>query len=222
MKTKISIYLCFFVLVGAMVFMSCEHGQNYSESIQNEEVNRFLHSSYGKDFLEYFHFKPEDLNVEKMVSLSQKNDVKLLCIPVTKNEKDLGRLCVVSNSQGRIFQALYEDWSKVNVEKGGEMDVFTSDHQYLATWTVTPEAGKFALKLTNVVDVLDNGIDPVKTRAEFPEKTDRDCTAKCYAAAKEACDADPQCKILCDLIDMATGCMASLSIVSACAIYCNF
>ena len=62
----------------------------------------------------------------------------------------------------------------------------------------------------------------LKTKTEFPAKTDSNCTAKCYAAAKEACDADPECKILCDLIDMATGCMASLSIATACAIYCNF
>ena len=157
-----------------------------------------------------------------MASLSQKNNVKLLCIPVTKNEKELGRLCVISNSQGRIFQALYEDWSEVNTEEGGMMKVFTTDHQYLATWTVTPEIDKFALKLTEVADVFDNGIDRVKTKTEFPAKTDSNCTAKCYAAAKEACDADPECKILCDLIDMATGCMASLSIATACAIYCNF
>ena len=222
MKTKFLLPLCISVVMGAMVFISCEHEQNYSESIQNEEVNQFLQSSYGKDFLENFHFQIEDLNVEKLASLSQKNDVKLLCIPVTKNEKELGRLCVISNSQGRIFQALYEDWSDVNTEEGGMMKVFTTDHQYLATWTVTPEIDKFALKLTEVADVFDNGIDRVKTKTEFPAKTDSNCTAKCYAAAKEACDADPECKILCDLIDMATGCMASLSIATACAIYCNF
>ena len=210
MKTKFLLPLCISVVMGAMVFISCEHEQNYSESIQNEEVNQFLQSSYGKDFLENFHFQIEDLNVEKLASLSQKNDVKLLCIPVTKNEKELGRLCVISNSQGRIFQALYEDWSEVNTEEGGMMKVFTTDHQYLATWTVTPEIDKFALKLTEVADVFDNGIDRVKTKTEFPAKTDSNCTA------------DPECKILCDLIDMATGCMASLSIATACAIYCNF
>ena len=186
MKTKFLLPLCISVVMGAMVFISCEHEQNYSESIQNEEVNQFLQSSYGKDFLENFHFQIEDLNVEKLASLSQKNDVKLLCIPVTKNEKELGRLCVISNSQGRIFQALYEDWSEVNTEEGGMMKVFTTDHQYLATWTVTPEIDKFALKLTEVADVFDNGIDRVKTKTEFPAKTDSNCTAKCYAAAKEA------------------------------------
>ena len=168
MKTKFLLPLCISVVMGAMVFISCEHEQNYSESIQNEEVNQFLQSSYGKDFLENFHFQIEDLNVEKLASLSQKNDVKLLCIPVTKNEKELGRLCVISNSQGRIFQALYEDWSEVNTEEGGMMKVFTTDHQYLATWTVTPEIDKFALKLTEVADVFDNGIDRVKTKTEFP------------------------------------------------------
>ena len=117
MKTKFLLPLCISVVMGAMVFISCEHEQNYSESIQNEEVNQFLQSSYGKDFLENFHFQIEDLNVEKLASLSQKNDVKLLCIPVTKNEKELGRLCVISNSHGRIFQALYEDWSEVNTEE---------------------------------------------------------------------------------------------------------
>ena len=178
MKTKFLLPLCISVVMGAMVFISCEHEQNYSESIQNEEVNQFLQSSYGKDFLENFHFQIEDLNVEKLASLSQKNDVKLLCIPVTKNEKELGRLCVISNSQGRIFQALYEDWSEVNTEEGGMMKVFTTDHQYLATWTVTPEIDKFALKLTEVADVFDNGIDRVKTKTEFPAKTDSNCTAK--------------------------------------------
>ena len=51
------------------------------------------------------------------------------------------------------------------------MKVFTTDHQYLATWTVTPEIDKFALKLTEVADVFDNGIDRVKTKTEFPAKT---------------------------------------------------
>ena len=88
-------------------------------------------------------------------------------------------------------------------------------HTTFASVEVTPEIDKFALKLTEVADVFDNGIDRVKTKTEFPAKTDSNCTAKCYAAAKEACDADPECKILCDLIDMATGCMASLSIATA-------
>ena len=52
MKTKFLLPLCISVVMGAMVFISCEHEQNYSESIQNEEVNQFLQSSYGKDFLE--------------------------------------------------------------------------------------------------------------------------------------------------------------------------
>ena len=95
---------------------------------------------------------------------------------------------------------------------------YHSAEQYISKLIVD----KFALKLTEVADVFDNGIDRVKTKTEFPAKTDSNCTAKCYAAAKEACDADPECKILCDLIDMATGCMASLSIATACAIYCNF
>ena len=72
MKTKFLLPLCISVVMGAMVFISCEHEQNYSESIQNEEVNQFLQSSYGKDFLENFHFQIEDLNVEKLASLSQK------------------------------------------------------------------------------------------------------------------------------------------------------
>ena len=52
MKTKFLLPLCISVVMGAMVFISCEHEQNYSESIQNAEVNQFLQSSYGKDFLE--------------------------------------------------------------------------------------------------------------------------------------------------------------------------
>ena len=36
MKTKFLLPLCISVVMGAMVFISCEHEQNYSESIQNE------------------------------------------------------------------------------------------------------------------------------------------------------------------------------------------
>ncbi len=141
MKTKFLLPLCISVVMGAMVFISCEHEQNYSESIQNEEVNQFLQSSYGKDFLENFHFQIEDLNVEKLASLSQKNNVKLLCIPVTKNEKELGRLCVISNSQGRIFQALYEDWSEVNTEEGGMMKNMTIQIKWMMGMLVLLLAG---------------------------------------------------------------------------------
>lgn len=50
MKTKFLLPLCISVVMGAMVFISCEHEQNYSESIQNEEVNQFCNPRMEKIF----------------------------------------------------------------------------------------------------------------------------------------------------------------------------
>lgn len=86
---------------------------------------------------------------------------------------------------------------------------------------MTREGDKLAFRLTDVFDVSDYGAPRLKTRAEFPQKGESGCTAKCYAAAREACDADPECKILCDLIDAVSGCLSTLSIAAVCAIYCN-
>ncbi len=103
------------------------------------------------------------------------------------------------------------------------MKVFTTDHQYLATWTVTPEIDKFALKLTEVADVFDNGIDRVKTKKQnFLQKQIVIVLLNVMLQQKKPVMQILNVKILCDLIDMATGCMASLSIATACAIYCNF
>lgn len=46
------------------------------------------------------------------------------------------------------------------------------------------------------------------------------CTTKCYKFAKDACDADPECKFLCDLVNVALS-SCNVSIAVACGIHCS-
>jgi hypothetical protein len=44
------------------------------------------------------------------------------------------------------------------------------------------------------------------------------CTADCYKWAKDVCDGDSECKLVCDLVDLGGGCTISVSV--GCGIYC--
>ena len=44
------------------------------------------------------------------------------------------------------------------------------------------------------------------------------CTGDCYKMAKDACDGDGDCKLLCDLLDIMGHC--TISIAVACFIHC--
>lgn len=44
------------------------------------------------------------------------------------------------------------------------------------------------------------------------------CTTTCYKEAKDACQGDPECNFICDLLDLAGGC--TVSIAAGCAGHC--
>ncbi|MFB6248006.1 MAG: hypothetical protein ABEL97_05495, partial [Salinibacter sp.] len=54
-----------------------------------------------------------------------------------------------------------------------------------------------------------------------PQHLVLDCgTGECYRTAKDACDNNGDCKLLCDVLDVAGG-QCTLSIAAACFIYNN-
>jgi hypothetical protein len=70
-------------------------------------------------------------------------------------------------------------------------------------------------KISNLYD--SNNQSNNKTKSNSISTNGSNCTTSCYKKAKDACDADPDCKFLCDNLPSCTG-----SITVACFMHCIF
>jgi len=71
-------------------------------------------------------------------------------------------------------------------------------------------------KITNFTELLTQTDGTIKSNSTGINSTSS-CTGGCYKQAKDACDADPDCKILCDNLPSCSG-----SIAVACFMHCIF
>ena len=205
------------------IFISCDNENDdnkYLSEVDNIELKQFLKTHTAKTLFNNFKLELENLGIKSMKIIEYAKNVNVFYIPINKNNKEIGRLCVTSKNKGEISTALFEDWSKVKKEKGGKMKVFTPEKLYIATWTIKKEGnGEYSFKLSDVVNVEKN--NTIKTRGEidFPKPGDYNCTARCYKIAKDVCEDDYNCKYLCDLLDVFF-CSATVTIAVSCQLYC--
>ena len=222
-QIKSILFVSVMIITFISVFISCENENDdneYLSEVDSVELKQFLKARTAKVFFHNFKFEYNNLDIKSMKTLEYAKDVNVFYIPVYKNKREIGRLCVISKNKGEISTALFEDWSKVEKEKCGKMKVFTPDNLYIATWTIKKEGnGEYSFKISDVTDVK-NG-DTIKTRGEidFPKPGDYNCTARCYKIAKDVCEDDYNCKYLCDLLDVFF-CSATITIAASCQLYC--
>lgn len=212
--------ICLLPLLVAAILISCESETDTQMQTDNPELMRFWQTSIADDFMDAFRICVSDMDIDNMQIFPCPNDVNVLYIPVKRKSKDIGRLCVFSKSNGKMYNALYEDWTDLTTD-GGDMKIYSVKRQYIATWKIEKDvSGKYSFKISDVVSTEGN-FNSIKTRSEidFPKPGDIDCTAKCYKAAKDACDSDYNCKYLCDLLDVFF-CSATISIAASCQVYC--
>jgi hypothetical protein len=71
-------------------------------------------------------------------------------------------------------------------------------------------------KISDLSDVSYQTNNKIKSNSNTANASNN-CTSSCYKRAKDACDSDPDCKILCDNIPSCSG-----SITVACFMHCMF
>jgi hypothetical protein len=223
---KINIYLPIIsalFIVCTLLFVACEKNDDESLPTQNSgnvEFDKFFSSESYKEFSSNFDFDYSNFQTKEMVIQEVKEkEIKIFYLPIVKNSKLMGRIMVISQNNGQLFRALYENWEKLDNTVGGYVNISTTKNQFIASLKYTPTASnKFLIKISKVAITSQN----TRLKAKAVEFNREDpwwkCTTECYAYLKSVCSNDSQCDFLCDLVNLYTGCFLSLS--AGCAIYC--
>lgn len=218
MKTIFLFAMSLISMLG-VVFVACDN-ENYDyvdKNVQNQELNKFFYSNEYQDFTEAFGINERDFRLEEVVIDHYKNrEVTSFCIPISKKGKEIGQILIFSKNDGAIYKVLYEDRTNFTAKDGGSIKIKTAKNQYIASFSCAKiDSNRISMKITDVAP-----IKAVKTRTEFPTPEDGwwTCTTECYKVAKDACGSSAQCDFLCDIANLAGGCVITMS--AACAIYC--
>jgi hypothetical protein len=119
---------------------------------------------------------------------------------------ELGKIYSLKN-QGNSFTSAYVITKNYNKNSGnGEISYHSIDFSVNVS---------FNLRGSKIIDIQEKNLNSnFKANSERlnPEPS---CTGSCYKKAKDACDADPDCKLACDLM---ANCVGSMAI--ACFIHC--
>ena len=86
------------------------------------------------------------------------------------------------------------------------------------------EGGGFTHKVKDGLPIKKVDLEGLGKYGEDQSEDESDCldcgTGECYRTAKDACDNNGDCKLLCDVLDVAGG-QCTLSIAAACFVYNN-
>lgn len=206
--------------------VSCSNSDLLMEEYhsQDVELNNFFESSEYENLQENLSHITGYLAIEQSTMEIYPKQLKIYTIPVIKNGCLKGKLQVFSKNNGTVYRTLYEDWDNFSEERGGNVKIYSSDNNYIATFNYQKiSKNKYSARIIDIV-TDNNNLTPkrVVTRSEFPTNPGdmgwTDCVSDCYKYAKDACGGDSQCNLLCDLADLAGGC--TITVAAACAIYC--
>ena len=212
--------LALFCIVGS-VFVACNSDIDESiepaSSVEPELDNFFLSYEYEKasNSLE---LRKSDFVLEERVAKRPKKNVSYYTIPIRKDGVLVGQATIFSKNNGKVYRVVYEDLTGFSKEKGGVIRVLTGENELIASLNCTIDANgkQMAVKIDEVA------MPSIKTKStiEFPTSDEgwKKCFIECYKVASDACEGDPQCDFLCDLVNLGAGC--TISIMLACGIYC--
>lgn len=219
--------MCCVILVTSTLFVvSCSDSDLIMDEYhsQDAELNNFFASSEYDKLKENLSHITRCLAVEQSTMENYPKQLKIYTIPVVENGHLKGKLHVFSKNEGTVYRTIYEDWNDFSEEKGGDVKMYSSNNNYIATFNYQrTSVNKYSVRITDVVEVNEKIITKrVATRSEFPTNPDDmnwiDCVADCYSYTKDACANESQCNLLCDLVDLVSGC--TVSVAAACGIYC--
>lgn len=210
MKSKKVFYLIFaFVFVGQF---SCN--KNIHEHISTDPlVSLFVNNFDGLSFARQF---GSDVVVnigqsKKVVFLYQGIPEEYIVTPISDvNKNELGKIYSLKKHDS-TFNSIVINTLKFDKKNGiGEISYYSVG---------IPRAIKFLINQHKLVSYEEVEIvSGFKIKASSTKsQAESSCTGTCYKRAKDACDADADCKLLCDILPSCNG-----SIAVACFLHCMF
>ena len=187
------------ILVGCNTDLAEPIGNNLKS-----ELNSYLNSSEYKLFQSNLSSYSSKLNFDKAIKSELNENETLYTIPTSFENSELGLLNVVKYQDGS-FKSFFELRFFTNNMKSATIDYFSVDGilQLSVQGSKEDSSQYYALEFSeNLSNARMNS-----------------CTGDCYKMAKDACDGDGDCKLLCDLLDIAGG-QCTISIAVACFIHC--
>jgi hypothetical protein len=190
------------------------------QDIPNDLKNYFSSQDY-YDLKNNFEVTLGDFSFGQ-VKIENISGVNLYYLPVNKGKNISGLLCVFSKDNGKIYKSLYEDRTELNTKDGGKVSIYTAKNFFVADFKYNKIDNRTArLRIDRVGDV-EISTPRLKGGVEWPSPDDGwwSCTTDCCSYCQDACQGDPECGFLLDLVDGLGTYTGSLSIVAACAAYC--
>lgn len=91
------------------IFISCDNENDdnkYLSEVDNIELKQFLKTHTAKTLFNNFKLELENLDIKSMKIIEYAKNVNVFYIPINKNNKEIGRLCVTSKIKEK-FLLLY-------------------------------------------------------------------------------------------------------------------
>ena len=216
--------ICLFCTIAVVVACSNDEYDFIEESSQqtvnseSESFVKYIETKKQLNFKRQFNLEDENVKTRKTVINRDNRNANIYVIPVSKDGLE-GNLFVFQKKDSKISEALFEDRSNFSLENGGETKIYGMNKKYIATLEYKKvDANLFTIK---IVDVSYTEKPQIKAGTEWPSEDEGyiTCVAKCLKIAQDACNADPECNLMCTVGDFfLESCTAA--IVSACAIHC--
>lgn len=221
MKKQIILALSVLVLtIGTIaVSVSCSQEDELPTTNVDPELKAFFSTREFRAFQDSNSSMVGNMLWDKVHLEDLPNGIKLYVIPIVTNGHLKGKLNVFSKKNGRVYHSLYEDWSRMSENSGGQVRIITAEGRYISTLKYTKIGGiKFEVTIEDVVSPIDLIATRSKTRIELPNPNKmkwEDCIAQCYAVIKEIYGN----KSSYDSMGLGKG-YGKQTIMAICAMYC--
>lgn len=201
-----------FVLLLLIALYSCSNDQFIEEpKPENKQILKEILADSDLNILKNTYGISESmLNTEHMFDISNEY-LTIKVVSIEKNSRKSGNLfCYIQN--GKPCGFIYEDLSEIleSDKNSGNTYLYNSSGLFVSfnfeKSTDNLKSGKIDITKYKISYIADN-----KLKAGF-----LDCTAQVYKRAKDACDSDSRCKLMCDAADLFGGqCTGSMLIAAA-------
>lgn len=205
----------FLTIALAIIFSSCSNDSNISDdnAASNQSVNRTAQGDYDA-FIASAEFDLLVANYGITSSSLSKDDFDAIEDNEDANGTGYAIVGIDDSSEAQIwvyrksdgkFTAFYEDLTSYDTITGGTSTVWSSGKEEIMEIEFTPKTSAMGYRIRNVISRPSIG----------GGETYLECVARVYKTAKEACENDSFCDLLCDF---TPSCHASM--LAAAAVTC--
>lgn len=197
------------LILCVLSFFSCNGDENVTVEPEYSGIDSVLDSSSLVKLKNMFNIDESMLNVGSMKEITEEI-VTIKTIPVVRNQIEIGYVhCLFQNENFSHF--FFEDISELRKEKEGTTCLYLEC--------------ELLVKFDFVKDSADNldsyKISYVENNYSIGLRSESygGCVSRVYKTAKDACDGNAKCKVMCDAADIFGG-QCTASMIMAAAIVC--